>query len=607
MKTKLFLLLFCLPIVIQAQQVEWGEAMIAGKNAILNNNEKPDPELSVEKIYTLQDEETKNVLLYEVVMKDRQAVLLSGYKMCLPVLGYFHSEGTSILDSLSRKVPDGLKSLIKGYAEQVKMSFKEDFEENEYNKTWQELIKQEKPLAPPVEIVSPLLKSKWNQSLSNDYIDCEAYNYYVEKTSKHCDYCSYSISNDPSKKYKCTTGCTAVAMAQVMYYWKYPMQYDWCNMEDSLAIDTAYCRRDTINSQLLYIYDPVNNPDPVYVKHRDAVAKLIFDAAESSIGTDYCFGATCQTTALPSAIARSLRNNFSYHSDANFHWKSSHTMDKWKKMLKEDLNNRRPVIYGSLGLHADAHCFVCDGYRSDDRFHFNFGWGGSSHDGWYKLDYIRFACEKNSGTPYTCIYDVSEYAVFNIYPKDNFDHCKNDLTVSNDITFTLFKPILSHSYLTTLTIDINNGTATINSGENIAFKAHEAIYLKHNFHAKSGSKFRAYTEPCANCPKTGAPNHAPGKPNAEWKSEDEVFYNVSNTESSIFVYPNPTTGIVSIEVLGNMAIQSISVFDVLGKTLQSNIAFAGNTLDLSYLSNGIYFIKIQTLSGQTTHKVIIQK
>ena len=140
----IFMIMLCLPIVMQAQQVNWEEANIAGKNAILNNNKKPDPNLSVGKIYTLQDE-NKNVLLYEVIMEDGQAVLLSGYKMCMPVLGYFRSDGASILDTLSTEIPPGLISMVKGYAEQVQSSFKEDFEENEHNKTWYELITQKTP------------------------------------------------------------------------------------------------------------------------------------------------------------------------------------------------------------------------------------------------------------------------------------------------------------------------------------------------------------------------------------------------------------------------------------------------------------------------------
>ena len=68
----------------------------------------------------------------------------------------------------------------------------------------------------------------------------------------------------------------------------------------------------------------------------------------------------------------------------------------------------------------------------------------------------------------------------------------------------------------------------------------------------------------------------------------------------------PTTGIVNI-IAENTKIEKISVFDISGKVLENNSNFAGTTLDLSWLSNGVYFIKIQTPLEQRTHKVIIQK
>ena len=62
-----------------------------------------------------------------------------------------------------------------------------------------------------------------------------------------------------------------------------------------------------------------------------------------------------------------------------------------------------------------------------------------------------------------------------------------------------------------------------------------------------------------------------------------------------------------LSLIKHSQIENISVFDISGKVLENNSNFAGTTLDLSWLSNGIYFIKIQTPSEQTTHKVIIQK
>jgi len=105
---------------------------------------------------------------------------------------------------------------------------------------------------------------------------------------------------------------------------------------------------------------------------------------------------------------------------------------------------------------------------------------------------------------------------------------------------------------------------------------------------------------------SSSPQQAPPNPNNNSENEDENSNNITNSESSISIFPNPTTGIVNI-IAENTKIENISVFDISGKVLENNSNFAGTTLDLSWLSNGVYFIKIQTPSEQTTHKVIIQK
>lgn len=91
------------------------------------------------------------------------------------------------------------------------------------------------------------------------------------------------------------------------------------------------------------------------------------------------------------------------------------------------------------------------------------------------------------------------------------------------------------------------------------------------------------------------------------QEEPNLTETLQDTPASISLFPNPTTGIVNILVLGDVEIKSINVFDVAGRVLKSNAAFAGNTLDLSDLSNGIYLVQIRTSAEQATHKVTIKK
>ncbi|MBT3588841.1 MAG: T9SS type A sorting domain-containing protein [Flavobacteriaceae bacterium] len=67
------------------------------------------------------------------------------------------------------------------------------------------------------------------------------------------------------------------------------------------------------------------------------------------------------------------------------------------------------------------------------------------------------------------------------------------------------------------------------------------------------------------------------------------------------MYPNPTNGFVHIEGLSKVT--SIKVYDALGRLVlkQRN---PSNQIDVSSLSAGLLFIKIETANGSMVKKVI---
>jgi hypothetical protein len=79
------------------------------------------------------------------------------------------------------------------------------------------------------------------------------------------------------------------------------------------------------------------------------------------------------------------------------------------------------------------------------------------------------------------------------------------------------------------------------------------------------------------------------------------------------VYPNPTTGALTIEYKSATdGTIELHVFDVTGKLMQvqSNSAFAGtNTyhLDLNSLNSGIYLLEIKNGNEVTHSKLMIQR
>ncbi|RZJ69796.1 T9SS type A sorting domain-containing protein [Flavobacterium sp.] len=68
-----------------------------------------------------------------------------------------------------------------------------------------------------------------------------------------------------------------------------------------------------------------------------------------------------------------------------------------------------------------------------------------------------------------------------------------------------------------------------------------------------------------------------------------------NSLQDVSLYPNPTTGVLNLS--RDLSVDAIFVYDILG-------AKVGNSLDLSDLSFGIYFVRVTTKDGSLTRKIV---
>jgi len=74
-----------------------------------------------------------------------------------------------------------------------------------------------------------------------------------------------------------------------------------------------------------------------------------------------------------------------------------------------------------------------------------------------------------------------------------------------------------------------------------------------------------------------------------------------NNESHSVIYPNPATNVLNI--LSEKEIHNIEIYNVEGqlvKFISDNV----NSIGISDLNNGVYFVKIHTENGTATHKFI---
>ena len=98
-------------------------------------------------------------------------------------------------------------------------------------------------------------------------------------------------------------------------------------------------------------------------------------------------------------------------------------------MLRENLAAHHPVMYsgrkGKVG-----HSFICDGYKADNFFHFNFGWGGL-FDGWFLTSAIDPTGDNG--------YNSEQAAMVDIIPYDNGHVILGQVTGTS--TFTVNEPL----------------------------------------------------------------------------------------------------------------------------------------------------------------------
>jgi cyanophycinase-like exopeptidase len=81
-------------------------------------------------------------------------------------------------------------------------------------------------------------------------------------------------------------------------------------------------------------------------------------------------------------------------------------------------------------------------------------------------------------------------------------------------------------------------------------------------------------------------------------SEDQEFIN------EIFLFPNPTWNRLNIET-GGRKIEQVSVFAAGGNKINVDFTISNNTLEVSDLLHGVYFVKIQIGEKQVVRKFII--
>lgn len=69
----------------------------------------------------------------------------------------------------------------------------------------------------------------------------------------------------------------------------------------------------------------------------------------------------------------------------------------------------------------------------------------------------------------------------------------------------------------------------------------------------------------------------------------------------VSVYPNPVTDVLNISIKNNANLETVTVYDIQGKEVHNGML---PTIDMTSYNSGVYFVKVTSNKGTSTHKVI---
>lgn len=180
---------------------------------------------------------------------------------------------------------------------------------------------------------------------------------------------------------KAVTGCVATAMAQVMKYYNWPVQgigsnsYTSSTNKIALSVDFSKTQYDWLNMANTYSSSST-------AAQNTAVATLMYQCGVA-VNMDY----DTSSGAVPSNMAKALIDHFGYDQNLQHLLRDYYTKDEWISLLKTELDASRPVLYDGQATDG-GHQFVCDGYDSNNLFHFNWGWSGVSN-GYFEISALN--------------------------------------------------------------------------------------------------------------------------------------------------------------------------------------------------------------------------
>ena len=332
--------------------------------------------IDVQPVLTLTPESTighqEPPALYGFNMSGGGFIITSADDSTIPVLGYSEN-GRLIPDSL----PCALRMLLDNYVHQIFLARSSEFYQS----------------APPLKVaktdVPPLVNATWEQG-EYYYADCKFNNK------------------------QCYTGCVALAMAQVMYYWGVTgrngekFQHGCSALESYTTETSGYTVPEKAGISTFSWSDMTTKLTKSSKKASKTAVSTLIRYCGQSVHTDY---GTNSSGAYCSDIPHAISTYFGYDPNAKEVDRARMTSTQWRDTIYRELAAKRPVIisgyYSKTNGSLSGHAFICDGYQATtDKYHINWGWGPNGPNGWFALNALVPITAEDYGVQLTAIIGI---------------------------------------------------------------------------------------------------------------------------------------------------------------------------------------------------------
>lgn len=356
----------------QAKDITQSQAMQIARNFLGSQNGKTakvgQAAAKLQLAYTGNAADGKNCLYVFNNTAGSGFVVVAADDQTDAILGYSDSGEFS-----AEQMPDNMRAWLAAYTDQIS-----------YIKH-HGLKKAKAQNATYDKVVEPLLGNiQWNQD------------------SPYNDQCPVYDMNS-----RCATGCVATAMAQVMYYNRWPEQGIGSHTYAPSILYGKTLTADFGNTRYNWQAMLPQYNEESSEESRAAVAELMLHCG---VAVDMVYSSSSGAGSLP--IPQALVNYFGYDRGVAYRTRQNYSSEEWQRIIIDELDHKRPMI--ALGVASSGgHCFVFDGYDKNGLVHVNWGWGGMSN-GYFRTSALNPASQGIGGADGG--FNYNQYLVTGIQP-----------------------------------------------------------------------------------------------------------------------------------------------------------------------------------------------